>query len=160
MVDQSFEDGVLKLCRHVEALAPGSRTGLCMASEDGLKLKQAFFPTLPPSFQQAIRDITMFPPYFGSCTAAIDGRQVVTTRDMHQEVRFDERFVTHCLEHSIVALQSRPVYDGDGKPLGTFVMGFSTPRAASDFDIALMDFAADAATELFRQARRKPGIAN
>lgn len=155
MTDQRFLDGVLKLCQHVEALAPGSRTGICMANEDGSRLKQAFFPTLPETFQQAIRDISQLPPYFGSCNAAMHGREVITTHDMNYEMRFDDRFVAHCLAHSIVALQSRPVYDAEGKPLGIFVMGFPEPRAATDFDITLMDFAADAASELLREARAR-----
>jgi hypothetical protein len=155
MTDQTFLDGVLKLCQHVEALAPGSRTGICMANEDGSRLKQAFFPNLPQTFQQAIRDISQLPPYFGSCNAAMHDREVITTHDMKHETRFDERFVAHCLAHSIVALQSRPVYGAEGKPLGTFVMGFSEPRAVTDFDITLMDFAADAASELLREARAR-----
>ena len=159
MTDKTFSDGVLKLCRHVGALALGSHTGICMANEDGSRLKQAFFPNLPPTFQQAIRDISQLPPYFGSCNAALHGREIVTTHNMNHETRFDARFVAPCLAHSIVALQSRPVYDSEGKPLGTFVMGFSSPRAATDFDIALMDFAADAASELLRQARGK-GVAS
>lgn len=153
MVDPSFHDDVLSLCSHVEALAPGARTGICMANEDGSRLLQAFFPNLPPTFQEAIRDIPQLPPYFGSCNAAMHGREVITTQDMNQESRFDERFVAHCLQHSIVALQSRPVFNNDGKPLGTFVMGFSTPRAVTDFDVALMEFAADAASELLRRNR-------
>jgi len=157
MTDQIFLDGVLKLCQHVEALVPGSRTGICMANEDGSRLKRAFFPNLPLTFEQAIRDISQLPPYFGSCNAAMHGREVITTHDMNQETRFDDRFVAHCLAHSIVALQSRPIYDGEGKPLGTFVMGFSEPRAATDFDITLMEFAADAASELLREARPKGG---
>jgi len=117
MTDQIFLDGVLKLCQHVEALVPGSRTGICMANEDGSRLKRAFFPNLPLTFEQAIRDISQLPPYFGSCNAAMHGREVITTDDMNQETRFDDRFVAHCLAHSIVALQSRPIYDGEASRL-------------------------------------------
>lgn len=137
----------------MEALVPGCRTGMCMANADGTKLQQAYFPTLPRSFQDAIRDISMYPPYFGNCTAAMHGNEIITTPDMNEEKRFDERFIGHCLSHSIVALQSRPVLDSDGRPLGTFVMGFFEPRSTNDFDIALMDFAADAARDLFKRER-------
>lgn len=153
MASSAFESGVLNLCRHLEILVPGCRTGLCMASPDGTKLQQAFFPTLPASFQDAIRDITMYPPYFGSCTAAMHGNEIITTPDMKEEKRFDERFIAHCLSHSIMALQSRPVLYSDGRALGTFVMGFSEPRSVTDFNIALIDFAADAAREMFKRER-------
>jgi len=88
-----------------------------MANEDGSRLKRAFFPNLPLTFEQAIRDISQLPPYFGSCNAAMHGREVITTDDMNQETRFDDRFVAHCLAHSIVALQSRPIYDGEASRL-------------------------------------------
>lgn len=155
MTAHTFEEGVLNLCRHVENLAKGCRTGLCIASEDGTKLERAYFPNLPPTFQDAIRDITMYPPYFGTCTAAMHGNEVVTSPDLNNEKRWDDRFVAHCLRHSIIALQSRPVFDESGKPFGTFVMGFSEPREVNEFDRALMDFAADAATELFRLRKQQ-----
>ena len=148
-----FEQGLLNLCKHVEALAKGCRTGVCVASDDGTKLELAYFPNLPRTFQEGIRDVPMYPSNFGSCTAAMHGNEIITTPDMNEETRWDERFVAHCLKHSIIALQSRPVFDDKGQPLGTFVMGFSEPRTVNDFDRSLMDFAADAATELFKVRR-------
>jgi len=107
----TLEEKIASLCTRVEALASGSRTGVCIASRDGSKLEQAVFPHLPPTFQAGIHDIPMGPPYFGSCTAAMDGREIVTSHDMTKESRFDERFVAHCLEHSVNSLQSRPMFD-------------------------------------------------
>ena len=43
------------------------------------------------------------------------------------------------------ALQSRPVYLRDRKPYGTFVLAYREPRNETDWDAALMTFAADAA---------------
>ena len=149
-----LEETIAILCKRVEALAPGSRTGVCIASSDGAMLQKAVFPNFPSSFQSAIREIPMGPPYFGSCTAAMDGHRIITTEDFETESRFDSRFIAHCLGHSIRSLQSRPVYGEDGRPLGTFVMGFSEPRTARDFDEALMLFAADAVSGLLQEAAR------
>jgi GAF domain-containing protein len=132
---------------------------VCIASADTSKLSWAIFPNLPASFQAAIADIPMPPPFFGSCTAAMYERQVVTTNDIVTETRFDERFVRHCVEHSILSLQSRPVFGRDGQPLGTFVMGFSGPREPGDFDLALLEFAADANGAAAAGARWVRGVA-
>lgn len=148
--DVGLKAAITSLCAHVEALAPGSRTGVCIASADHKSLERAVFPALA-TFQDAIRDIPMGPPYFGSCTAAMDGRAVVTTHDMQKESRFDERFVAHCLSHGIRSLQSRPVFDAENKPMGTFVMGYGTPHAESEFDGALMEFAADVVKHLLQR---------
>ncbi len=150
-----LEEAVAILCKRVEALTPGSRTGVCIVSADGGMLERAVFPSLPDSFQSAIRNIPMGAPYFGNCTAAMNGREIITTEDFATEARFDERFVEHCMQHSIRSLQSRPVFDSDGKPLGTFVMGFGVPRTATDWNEALMAFAADAVTALLKHDERE-----
>jgi hypothetical protein len=93
----------------------------------------------------------MGPPYFGSCTAAIDGDVIITCHDMASEARFDERFVAACVQHGILSLQSRPVHGRDGKPIGTFVLTFPEPRVANDFNVAVMDFAAEAASALLQR---------
>jgi GAF domain-containing protein len=49
------------------------------------------------------------------------------------------------LDHGLRSLQSRPVYLRDGTPYGTFVLAYREPRKETDWDVALMKFAADAA---------------
>jgi len=146
-----LQQSISGLCKRVEALAPGARTGVCLASADGAMLERAVFPSLPTSFEAAIRGIPIDSPYFGNCTAAMDGHRVITTEDFATEDRFDPRFVAHCLQHEIRSLQSRPIFAGNGRPLGTFVLGYGEPRAASGFDDALMRFAADAVTAMLQQ---------
>lgn len=50
------------------------------------------------------------------------------------------------LDYGLKSLQSRPVYV-NGKARGTFVLAYRLPKPESEWDIALMTFAADAATE-------------
>jgi hypothetical protein len=147
----ALEVSIASLCDRVERLAPGCRTGVCIANPERTALERAFFPNLPPSFQSRIKDIPMAPPYFGSCTAAMDGDVIITCHDMASEARFDERFVATCVQHGVLSLQSRPVYGRDGKPIGTFVMTFTEPRVATDFNVAVMDFAAEAVSALLQR---------
>jgi hypothetical protein len=146
----SLESSIASLCNRVEAIAPHCRTGVSIASIDGTQLARAIFPNLPKTFQSSIKDLPMGAPYFGACTAAMDGNAVITSHDLATESRFDARFIQLCLAHGIRSLQSRPVCGRDGRPVGTFVMGYAEPRDARDFDAALMAFAADAVGALLQ----------
>ena len=92
----------------------------------------------------------MAAPYFGACTAAMDTGAIITSCDLADDSRFDEMFVRLCIDHGIRSLQSRPVYGEQRKPIGTFVMGYHEPREVRDFDVALMEFAADAVGTLLQ----------
>lgn len=150
-VDMSLETAIATLCQRVEALAQGSRTGVCIASADHSKLERAFFPSLPPTFQAALTELPMGPPYFGCCTAAMDGNTIITIHDLDHESRFDESFIRACLSHGIKSLQSRPVYGRDGKPIGTFVMGYGNPSEDQRFAAPYVEFAADAVAALLQK---------
>ena len=66
-----LDSQIATLCGRVEALVPGCRAGVCIASADHTKLERSVFPNLPPTFQQAIKELPMGPPYIGCCTAAM-----------------------------------------------------------------------------------------
>ena len=147
----SLESSILSLCNRVEAMAPRSRAGVSIASVDRTRLARAIFPSLPTTFQSSIRDLAMGAPYFGACTAAMDGNAIITSQDLTKEDRFDERFVEVCILHGIRSLQSRPVHGRGKHPIGTFVMGYAQPADLRDFDVTLMEFAADAAGVLLQK---------
>jgi hypothetical protein len=146
-----LESSIASVCNRVEVMAPGSKTGVSIASADRARLARAIFPNLPVTFQSSIKDLTMGAPYFGACTAAMDGDAVITSHDLTQESRFDKRFVQVCIHHGIRSLQSRPVHGRDKYPIGTFVMGYADPADLRDFDVALMEFAADAVGALLQK---------
>ena len=146
-----LESSIASVCNRVEAMAPRSKTGVTIASPDRMRLARAVFPSLPATFQSSIKDVAMGAPYFGTCTAAMDGNSVITSQDLTKEKRFDERFVQVCIGHGIRSLQSRPVHGRDRVPIGTFVMGYGEPADLRDFDIALLEFAADAVGALLQK---------
>ena len=158
MTAEPLESQIATLCNRLEALVQGCRTGVCIANNDNTKLEWSVFPNLPPTFQQAIKDLPMGPPYIGCCTAAMDGNQIVTIHDIKKDSRFSDFFVATCLSHGIRSLRSRPVYGRKDKPIGTFVLGYGEPREDQDFDIPYIEFAADAvAAILQRELDRRQG---
>jgi len=139
-------DGLIKLCNHVEALAPGSAAGMTLTDEDHSRIQRALFPSLPDSFSLALTDVPLQPSSFGSCVKAIASGQTITCPDIQADDNFDPQWRNVCLDFGLKSIQSRPVYV-NGKVRGTFVLAYQKPRPESDWDAALMTFAADAATE-------------
>lgn len=144
MPSERLDLQIATLCRRVEALIPGCRAGVCIASADHTKLERSVFPNLPPTFQHAIKELPMGPPYIGCCTAAMDGQEIITIHDVEKESRFSDFFIATCLSHGIRSLRSRPVYGRADEPIGTFVFGYGEPSGDQRFDAPYLDFAADA----------------
>jgi GAF domain-containing protein len=134
------------LCARVEALSPGSIAGMTLSNEAHTHIERALFPNLPFSFSAAITHVPLEPSGFGSCVKAIARGETITCSDITSDDLFDPRWRKVCLDHGLQAIQSRPVYV-DGKPRGTFVLAYRHPKPESEWDVALMTFAADAASK-------------
>jgi GAF domain-containing protein len=145
-MNRAMSDSLRSLCARVEALAPGSIAGLTICNAGHTHIENALFPNLPFSFSAAITHVPLQPADFGSCVQAIARGEPITCADISNDICFDPRWRQVCLDHGLRALQSRPVYV-NGQPRGTFVLAFREPRHESDWDAALMTFAADAAGE-------------
>ena len=139
------DDGLIKLCARVEALAPDSIAGLTICNPARTHIDRALFPQLP-QFAAAIKSIPLSPSDFGSCVRAVARGEIITCSDIREEKRFDPQWQRLCLDHGIRSLQSRPVYLRDGKAYATFVLAYREPRVETDWNVALMNFAADAAS--------------
>jgi GAF domain len=140
-------DALRTLCAKVEGLAPGSYAGMTVSNFGHTHIERALFPTLPYSFAAAITHVPLEPSDFGSCVKAIARGQPITCPDIENDKLFDPRWREVCLAHGLKAIQSRPVYV-NGKPRGTFVLAFREARAEQEWDVALMSFAADAASQV------------
>ena len=135
------------LCSKVEGLAPGSYAGMTLSNRGQTHIERALFPSLPYSFSAAITHVPLQPADFGSCVKAISRGETITCSDIENDTLFDPAWRAVCLGHGLKAIQSRPVYV-KGNPRGTFVLAFREPRPEQEWDVALMNFAADAASEV------------
>jgi GAF domain-containing protein len=137
------DEGLTGPCERVEALAPDSIAGLTICNPARTHIERALFPKLP-EFAAAIKSIPLSPSDFGSCVRAVARGEVITCSDIQEENRFDPQWRRLCLDHGIRALQSRPVYLRDRKAYATFVLAYREPREETNWNVALMNFAADA----------------
>ena len=140
----TLDDALISLCDRVEALATGSIAGLTICNPSRTHIDRAIFPRLP-EYAAAITAIPLSPINFGSCVRAVAQGEIITCPNIAAEKRFDPQWQRLSLDNGIRSLQSRPVYLRDGKPFGTFVLAYRQPRTETDWDVALMKFAADAA---------------
>lgn len=136
---------LISLCEHVEALAPGSIAGLTICNSSRTHLAHAIFPRLP-EFAAMIAAAPLSPSDFGSCVQAVALGATITCPDIVEEERFDPQWRRLCLDHGIHSLQSRPVYLRGQKPYATFVLTYREPREENVWNVALMTFAAEAAS--------------
>jgi GAF domain-containing protein len=154
----SLDNALISLCDRVEALASGSIAGLTICNPSRTHIERAVFPRLP-QFAAAICAIPLSPPDFGSCVQAIAHGEIITCPDIAEESRFDPQWRRLCLDHGIRSLQSRPVYLRERKPYATFVLAYRLPREETDWDAALMKFAADAAGFIIQSDLDRTNIA-
>lgn len=152
-------DPLGQLCLKVERLAPGSIAGLTISDSSFNRIQHAMFPALPSSFSAAITGVPLEPVDFGSCVKAISAGTPITCPDIENDKVFDPRWRKVCLEHGLKSIQSRPIFL-NGRSRGTFVLAFRQPKPETEWNVALMTFAADAASEAlseltFDQARSR-----
>jgi GAF domain-containing protein len=140
----SVDEALISLCERVEGLVPGSIAGMTICNRARTHIERALFPKLP-DFADAIRSVPLVPMDFGSCVRAVSQGEIITCPDLESEMRFDPSWRKLCLDHGLRSLQSRPVYLRDRKPFASFVLAFREPRPETDWNAALMTFAADAA---------------
>ena len=155
---ESLDDALISLCDHVEALAPGSIAGLTICNPSRTHIERAVFPRLP-EFAAAIAAIPLSPSDFGSCVQAIAHGEIITCPDIAEETRFDPQWQRLCLDHGIRSLQSRPVFLRERRPYATFVLAYRRPREETDWAVALLKFAADAAGLIIQSDLDRTNIA-
>lgn len=130
------------LCRRIEAMAPGSSAGVTLCDAECAYIEHAIFPTLAPSFAEAVTGVPTQPVSFGSCVRAIGTGEPVTSSNIESDERFDAQWKQACLDHGLRSIQSRPIFKL-GKAVGTFVLAYREPRPESEWNVALMKFGAD-----------------
>ncbi|MGN6570146.1 MAG: GAF domain-containing protein [Pseudolabrys sp.] len=137
-------DALRQLCAQVETLAPGAAAGLTIVNGARTHIERAIFPSLPDGFSTALTDVPLEPSSFGSCVKAIATGKTITCVDVEGDTVFDRQWRQVCLSYGLKAVQSRPVFIS-GEARGTFVLAYRDAKPESEWDDALMKFAADAA---------------
>jgi PAS domain S-box-containing protein len=113
----------------IEDLAPPTIASILLLDPDGMRVRHGSAPHLPTAYTRAI-DGAPIGPHAGSCgTAAYEKRQVIV-----EDIETDPLWVDYrdlARAHGLRACWSTPIYDADGRVLGTFALYYREPRRPS-----------------------------
>ncbi len=141
-LDAPREELIRTLCVLAAEAQPGAIVGGTIIDGASATIDRAVFPSLPDSFVSRLPRSPIAPPYVGTCAQAVCQRQRVTCSNISTETRFNAGWRRVFLGQGIQSVQSAPVFSFNGKALGTFVVAFNEPKAATSFDVELMAFGA------------------
>jgi PAS domain S-box-containing protein len=112
------------LLRVIEAQCPGMLCSILLLDRAGLHLRHGAAPSLPETFTDAI-DGAIIGPRAGSCgTAAFRGETIIV-EDIATDSLWDG-YRDLALKHGLCACWSTPIFDEQGRVLGTFALYFRT----------------------------------
>jgi signal transduction histidine kinase/CheY-like chemotaxis protein len=118
--DQPLEKTLEALARLIESQAPGLFCTVVPLSEDGLHMKRAIGPRMPPGYMLAHEGIEIGPAV-GSCGTAMFLRQPVTVPDILTDPRWNH-FRHLIAPADFRACWSTPIILESNSVLGTFAM--------------------------------------
>ena len=132
-----------QLCLAFEMNVPGTKAGVTILDRGRATFESATFPSLSPTYAEALAGIAVADKP-GSCALAVfEGRTVVST-DVAADTRFAAAWKQLGAEHGLEALVSIPIKGRDRKALGTFVVAYPPKSGLRREDLQ----AADAFAEL------------
>ena len=142
---QSLRGVLAALSYLAEEALPGSVVGFTLVDPTGTFISDAVFPSLPPTFENAIVSIPV-DAHAGTCVEAIRTGSAVVSNDILGDIRFDVNWRDLCLRCGIKSLQSIPIRTKRATE-GTFVLGYRTVSQDARWDTAAMEMFAGLAAD-------------
>jgi two-component system, cell cycle sensor histidine kinase and response regulator CckA len=134
------------LLRIIEAQNPGMLASVLLLDVDGVHVRHGAAPSLPKRYIQRV-DGEAIGPRAGSCGTAAYRREPVIVEDIATDpLWIDYRDLA--LAHDLRACWSTPIFDEEGRVLGTFALYFRTPGLPNEWhkkQIAMVTYTASIA---------------
>ena len=125
------------LVRLIEEHAPGMLGSILLLDEEGVHLHHGAAPSLPREYSAAI-DGVCIGPVVGSCGTAAFFKEAVYVEDIATDPLWSE-FKGVALPHGLRACWSTPVFDAQGRVLGTFAMYYRQPGLPQPYHRRLIE---------------------
>jgi len=135
----------------IEQVVPGMRGSVLLLDDDGVTLRHGAAPSLPEAYCRLI-DGERIGPTAGSCGTAAFRRQRVIVRDIATDPLW-ANYKAAAEPFGLAACWSTPIFDAEGRLLGTFAMYYDEPRDPTEEDIALTETATLLSANLITRAR-------
>lgn len=147
----SLHDSLAALVALIETQSPGVLASVLLVGEDGLHLRHGAAPSLPEKYVAAVDGLTIGP-CAGSCGTAAYRKQAVFVEDIASDPLWAS-FKALALPHGLRACWSTPIFDDEGRVLGTFAMYGRTPGLPSPEHLRLTGIATRLASVAIRHDR-------
>ncbi len=156
--DAPLEDTLSSLARLIEAQSVGLYCTVVLLNDDGLHMRAAIGPSMPPSYMQAHEGVAIGPDV-GSCGTAMYTRMPVIVSDILAHPSWD-RYRDLVAPYGFRACWSTPIMLDRERMLGTFAMYYRDVRSPSAHDMQLLDVATHMAGIAIERALRQRELAN
>lgn len=110
------------LLRLIEGQSPDMLCSILLLDDSGQRVRHGAAPSLPEDFNRAI-DGAAIGPIAGSCGTALYRREPVFVADIASDPLWAD-YMHLALPHGLRACWSTPIFDADGRALGTFAIYF------------------------------------
>ena len=148
-----------ELCLAFEANVPGTKAGVTILDRTLRSFESATFPSLAPTYAEALKGILVADKP-GSCALAVfEGRTVIST-DVAGDTRFAPLWKELGAQHGLEALVSIPVMGSDKKAVGTFVVAYPPKTGLNRDDLRAADEFAEVCGLVLNRRRGKPTMPN
>lgn len=135
----------------IEQVVPGMRGSVLLLDDDGVTLHHGAAPHLPEAYCRMI-DGERIGPAAGSCGTAAYRRERVIVRDIATDPLW-ANYRKAAEPFGLAACWSTPIFDSEGRLLGTFAMYYDEPRDPTEEDIALTETATLLSANIITRAR-------
>ncbi|WP_254532912.1 bacterio-opsin activator domain-containing protein [Natrinema gelatinilyticum] len=129
------------LCAAVPKLSQGVRASILLADDDRDSFQRPIAPDLDQSWGEGLEDAPINDLMIGTCGEAVFRGDGITCEDVTTDDRWSEEWRELCVANDVLAGHSEPIRDGDGEPVGSFMLCFDEPRTPNEWERQLSDFA-------------------
>ncbi len=140
----------------IEGHSQGMLCSIFLVEKDGMHLRYAAAPNLPPSYRIATDGATIGPDG-GPCSLAAHRRQAVFVADFLSDSNC-LHFRNKPVNAGLLAGWSSPIISHDGQVLGTFGMYFREVRNPTEREVRLIDYASRVAGIAIERERSRVAL--
>jgi PAS domain S-box-containing protein len=150
--DAPLNDVLERLLRVIEDQSPGVLCSVLLLDEDGVSVRPAASPSLPPAYMASLEGMRIGPAA-GSCGTAMFSKKNVIVSDIRADQRW-EQYAPLAEQHGLRACWSIPICPDGRHVLGSFAMYYREVRSPGEADMRLTEVATHLAGIAIQRARR------
>ena len=116
----SLDEVLATVIRVIEAISAGVIGSILVCEPGQQRFGMAIAPSLPADYAALLETATTAPPFFGPCSMAVHGNEIVACEDVAADSRWSPQWRNLVLGHGLARCRSVPIVSPHGGCLGSF----------------------------------------